>query len=44
MKLAEDFTADVAELVRQMLQQARLATVDIRLSECAGPAQLGDDP
>jgi hypothetical protein len=44
MKLAEHFTPEVAELVRQMLQQARLVTVDIRLSEDDGPAQLGDDP
>ena len=44
MKLAAHFTPEVAELVRQMLQQARLVAVDIRLSECNGPAQLGDDP
>ena len=30
MKLAEHFTTEVAELVRQLLQQARLVTVDIR--------------
>jgi hypothetical protein len=34
----------VAELVRQMLQQARLVTVDVRFSEYDGPAQFGDDP
>jgi hypothetical protein len=44
MKLAEHFTPEVAELVRQMLQQARLVTVDVRLAEYDGPAQLGDDP
>jgi hypothetical protein len=44
MKLAEHFTSEVAELVRQMLQQARLVTVDVRFSEYDGPAQLGDDP
>jgi hypothetical protein len=44
MRLAEHFSSEVAELVRQMLQQARLVAVDIRLSECNGPAQLGDDP
>jgi hypothetical protein len=44
MKLAQHFTPEVAELVRQMLRQARLVTVDIRLSEYDGPAQLGGDP
>jgi hypothetical protein len=44
VKLAEHFTPEVAELVRQMLQQARLVTVDVRLAEYDGPAQLGDDP
>jgi hypothetical protein len=44
LKLAEHFTPEVAELVRQMLQQARLVTVDVRLAEYDGPAQLGDDP
>jgi hypothetical protein len=44
LKLAEHFTPEVADLVRQMLQQARLVTVDVRLSEYDGPAQLGDDP
>jgi hypothetical protein len=44
LKLAEHFTPEVADLVRQMLQQARLVTVDVRLSEDDGPAQLGDDP
>jgi hypothetical protein len=44
LKLAEHFTPEVAELVRQMLQQARLVTVDVPLAEYDGPAQLGDDP
>jgi hypothetical protein len=44
LKLAEQFTPEVAELVRQMLQQARLVTVDLRPAEYDGPAQLGDDP
>ena len=44
LKLAEHFTPEVADLVRQMLQQARLVTVDVRLAEYDGPAQLGDDP
>jgi hypothetical protein len=44
LKLAEHFTPEVADLVRQMLQQARLVTVDVPLAEYDGPAQLGDDP
>jgi len=44
MKLAEHFTPEVADLVRQILQQAKLVTVDVRLSDYDGPAQLGHDP
>jgi hypothetical protein len=43
-KLAEHFTTDVADLVRQILRDARLVTVDVRLADYDGPAQLGDDP
>jgi hypothetical protein len=44
LKLAERFTPEVADLVRQMLQQARLVTVDVRLAQYDGPTQLGDAP
>jgi hypothetical protein len=44
LKLAEYFTPEVADLVRQILQQARLVTVDVPLAGYDGPAQLGDDP
>jgi hypothetical protein len=33
----------VAELVRRLLQEARLVTVDIRFTDYDGPAQFGDD-
>src|SRR5207249_3447623 len=41
LRLAEHFTDEVAELVRQVLRDARLVTVDVRLAEYDGPAQLG---
>ena len=44
LRLAEHFTDEVAELVRQVLRDARLVTVDVRLADYDGPAQLGDDP
>ncbi|MBI4331104.1 MAG: hypothetical protein HY673_07485 [Chloroflexi bacterium] len=44
MKLAEHFTPEVANLIRRLLQEARLVTVDVRLSDYDGPAQLGDGP
>jgi hypothetical protein len=44
LRLAEHFTPEVADLVRRVLQQARLVTVDVPLSDYSGPAQLGDDP
>jgi len=43
LKLAEHFTPEVAELVRRLLQEARLVTVDIRFADYDGPAQFGDD-
>jgi hypothetical protein len=43
LKLAEHFTPEVAELVRRLLQEARLVTVDIRFTDYDGPAQFGDD-
>jgi hypothetical protein len=44
LRLAEHFTDAVAALVRQVLRDARLVTVDVRLADYDGPAQLGDDP
>ncbi|MBI3799351.1 MAG: hypothetical protein HY268_20595 [Deltaproteobacteria bacterium] len=43
LKLAEQFTPEVAELVRRLLQEARLVIVDIRFADYDGPAQFGDD-
>lgn len=43
LKLAEHFTPEVAAMVRQLLREARLVTVDVHLSDYDGPAQFGDD-
>jgi hypothetical protein len=44
LRLAEHFTTEVATLVSQVLHEARLVTVDVRLADYDGPAQLGENP
>src|SRR5262249_44572570 len=43
LKLAEHFTPEVAELVRRLLREARLVTVDVRFADYDGPGQFGGD-
>ncbi len=43
LKLAEHFTPEVAEVVRQLLHEARLVTVDVRFADYDGPGQFGGD-
>ena len=43
LKLAEHFTPEVAEMVRQLLHEARLVTVDVRFADYDGPGQFGGD-
>lgn len=43
LKLAEHFTPEVAAMVRQLLREARLVTVDVHLADYDGPAQFGGD-
>ncbi|MBI4639241.1 MAG: hypothetical protein HY731_01010 [Candidatus Tectomicrobia bacterium] len=43
IRLAGHFTVEMVDLVRQILKEARLVTVNVRLSDYDEPAQFGDD-
>src|SRR5262249_49800569 len=44
LRLAERFTDEVAGLVRQVLRDSRLVSVDVCLADYDGPAQLSEAP